>query len=117
TQIRNPCFDPQCNNCPSGASDFVAPIARADAYYIQECPRGPWPNPLPARSSTIGALGQFDNFYKSSDSPPQYLPVGCPKKGFKNVYATKQWHGTFGPMSDVPTPGLSSMKGNCDCQV
>jgi len=97
TQIANPCIE--CGHPPS---PLVIPPKRRlncdDATGVTDCnpePCGPWPQPLPASSSVADATSQLDNFYKSSD-PAQNVDLACPKTGFKNVYAIKQWHGRWG---------------------
>lgn len=75
----------------------------------------PWPQPLPLAPG--GADWQrLDNFYRPSD-PPEYVQSSpCPKRGFKNVYAVKQWHGAWSPKSSV-WGAISAMNGDGTCRT
>jgi Concanavalin A-like lectin/glucanases superfamily/Immunoglobulin domain len=117
TQIANPCLE--CNNCPQDAPSTIAPKSRPvedQEHGVTNCvpdPCGDWPQPLPASSSVVGAAKQLDDFYKPTD-PPEHVGVGCPKTGFKNVYAIKQWHGAPGPKSSMLS-AVAQMNGDCSC--
>jgi len=78
-------------------------------------PNGGPPQSLPTTSTMGGAESRVDDFYKPSD-PPEYVDSACPKRGFKNVYAVKQWHGIFGPRSEAWGSPTASMCGNGDDQ-
>jgi hypothetical protein len=57
----------------------------------------------------------LDNFYKLSN-PPEYVTLNSdPKRGFKNVYAVKTWHGVWGFNSPMRGDWPASFSGNCDC--
>ena len=94
---------------------YIAPQARPVCGGDVECACGDWPRELSTFLSGGGGSGIVDNFYKASE-PPQYVSVGCPKSGFKNVYALKAWHGAWGPRASIWGP-LSAADGYGDCQV
>ncbi|HEV2208112.1 MAG TPA: hypothetical protein VG167_05015 [Verrucomicrobiae bacterium] len=101
--------------CDQTGPNLVVPYERPACWYAdRNCACDGWPTPLPTHSG--GGSAVLDNFYQAS-SPAEHVNVGCPKKGFKNVYAMKQWHGVFGPMSDMLGTTYSSMKGDCPCQT
>ena len=72
-----------------------------------------WPLNQSDFLSANGGSPLVDNFYKASN-PPQQVSVGCPKNGFKNVYAIKAWHGAWGPQASIWVP-LSEMGGDGSC--
>lgn len=107
-----PTAEAECAHSTSPADHpYARPICDPPAL---DCACNGWFPVLPAIAN--GGSPQLDNFYKPSD-PPQYVDVSCPKQGFKNVYAMKQWHGIWGPRSDMPGSAHSSMSGNCICQT
>jgi hypothetical protein len=112
----------ECN--PQGSRTYVSPSSRSECtpgsysfppvVNCQPNPCGTWPD-FSTFLSANGGSPQLDNFYEASD-PLQMVPVGCPKSGFKNVYAIKAWHGAWGPMSSFWS-ALGQMKGDCNCQT
>jgi len=132
TQARNFCTE--CPPCPGGEPEWMFPLNNivhlncpfGEQLNCQPDPCGTWPLTAPMDlslpyslpiSAHDGPSSQIlDNYYKAS-SPAVNVDRTCPKHGFKNVYAIKQWHGAFGPMSDVPSPTLSSMTGDMNCET
>jgi hypothetical protein len=112
TLVLNPCHER--DNCEPGHDDWITPAFRPICGGGVTSGCDSWPQPLPTFAN--GGSPHVDNFYKPTD-PPQYVNVWCPKQGFKNVYAMKQWHGIWGPRSDMLGPTYSSMNGNCVCQT
>jgi len=120
TLISNP--RRECVNCAQTGDDYIPPRLRyvcdpllGHSSCGEDCePCGPWP--LPLRTSANGGSPQLDDFYKPSD-PPVYVDLACPKKGFKNVYAIKQWHGVWGFNSFMRGDWPASFNGNLDCQT
>jgi len=120
TQIANPCLE--CQNCEQNAPPTISPQPRPycdthlPVYPCAPLPCGPWPQPLPASSSAGGAGKQMDNFYKLSN-PPINVNLPSLKRGFKNTYAMKQWHGVYGFNSYMRGEWPAAFRNDGDCQT
>lgn len=99
--------------CAHTTSPADVPYARPICDASLNCACDGWYPILPAIAN--GGSPQLDNFYRASD-PPQYVNVSCPNQGFKNVYAMKQWHGTFGPRAGSWS-GYQGANGDGTCSV